>query len=120
MRFRVEVAETPEQRSRGLMYRESLSSNSGMIFLFETPAPVSFWMKNTYIPLDIIFVNESGEVQHIHENSKPGSLTSIRGGDDILAVLEIKGGTSKKLGLDLGSELRHPGLPQSKASWACD
>ena len=119
-RFRVEVADTPEQRSRGLMFRESLPSQSGMLFLFEQPAPVSFWMKNTYIPLDIIFISESGEVQHIHAYAKPGSLAPIRGGEDVLAVLEINGGMAARMGLKIGSEVRHPGLPQSKAFWPCD
>ncbi|MCY4461396.1 MAG: DUF192 domain-containing protein [Albidovulum sp.] len=118
-RFRVEVADTPEQRSRGLMYRDSLPSQSGMLLLFEKPGPVSIWMKNTFIPLDIVFVSESGEIRHVHPNAKPGSLASIRGGDDIVAVLEINGGVAEQLGLGAGSEMRHPGLPQSKALWVC-
>lgn len=119
-RFRVEVADSEDERRRGLMFRERLPTQSGMLFLYERPGPASFWMKNTLIPLDIIFLGESGAVKFIHSNARPGSLAPITGGDGILAVLEINGGMADQLGLGIGSQLRHPKMPQSKAIWPCD
>ena len=119
-RFFVEVADSSAERARGLMHRESLPSGAGMLFIYGWPRHVAFWMRNTLIPLDMIFLGRDGRIRHIHENAIPLDETPIPGGDDILAVLEINGGLSRQLGLDVGDELQHPGLPQKFAAWPCE
>ncbi len=120
-RFTVEVADDEEERAIGLMNRPELPRSSGMLFIYDHPQRVGFWMENTLIPLDMVFMSEDGVVRHIHENAKPLDRTIIMGGsDDILAILEINGGMAGALGIDVGSELRHPLLDQSKAAWPCE
>ncbi|MFT5868151.1 MAG: uncharacterized membrane protein (UPF0127 family) [Paracoccaceae bacterium] len=119
-RFNVEIADTAAERSLGLMNRENMASAAGMLFLYENPQTVNFWMQNTLIALDMIFVDEAGVVRRIHENAIPLDRTAIPGGPDILAVLEINGGMSALLGIDVGTTLRHPGLPQGLAAWPCE
>lgn len=118
-RFSVEVVDTPQERSVGLMHRESLPTSAGMLFVYDKPQRVAFWMRNTLIPLDMIFLDASGVVQHIHENAVPLDETSIPGGDNIQFVLEINGGLAGRLGIDVGSELRHPAIGDD-AAWGCD
>ena len=118
-RFAVDVADTPAERSQGLMFVESMPTMSGMLFVYEREQRVSFWMKNTLIPLDMIFADGAGVVQRVHENAVPGDVTSIPGGDDIQFVLEINGGMARRLGIDAGTEMRHPAIPDETASWAC-
>jgi uncharacterized membrane protein (UPF0127 family) len=118
-RFSVELADTAEERARGLMFRDSMPSSSGMLFLYPAPQPASFWMKNTLIPLDMIFAERTGVVTHVHPMAVPGDLTAIDGGPDVLAVLEINGGLAARLGIVPGSVLRHPALDQSSAAWPC-
>ena len=119
VRFDVELALTPAEQSRGLMFRESLPRFAGMLFVYDRPRPLTFWMRNTLIPLDIIFLDESGRVLRVHENAVPGDETTIPSGGDARAVLEINGGLARQLGLEPGVELRHPALPQASAGWAC-
>ncbi len=120
MRFAVEIADDPAERAQGLMFRESMPSTAGMLFVYQTPEPLSFWMRNTLIPLDLLFLDETGTVVHIHENAVPLDETAISGGDaPLLAVLEINGGMSRQLGITVGTQLRHPNLPQNAAAWAC-
>ncbi|MEM9010732.1 MAG: DUF192 domain-containing protein [Pseudomonadota bacterium] len=119
-RFSVEVADDPAERARGLMGRESIGRFHGMLFVYDRPQPVAFWMRNTLIPLDMIFLDETGTVQRIHENAVPLDETSIPGGDDILVVLEINGGMSDTLGLAPGMEMRHPAFDPAIAAWPCD
>ena len=118
-RFAVDVADTPELRSRGLMFVKNMPTMSGMLFVYEREQTVSFWMKNTLIPLDMIFADGAGVVQRIHENAVPGDLTSIPGGRDIQFVLEINGGMVERLGIDEGTEMRHPSIATDAAVWAC-
>ena len=118
-RFSVEVADDARERGVGLMNREEMATGAGMLFVYDRPQPVSFWMRNTLIPLDMIFMNESGRVTRIHENAVPLDETSIPGGDDVQFVLEINGGLSKRLGIEVGSELRHPAIGDS-AAWPCE
>jgi uncharacterized membrane protein (UPF0127 family) len=120
LRFRVEVADDPAERSRGLMYREQLPRFGGMLFVYDAPEPVAFWMKNTLIPLDMLFFDASGRLAAVHENAVPGDLTPIPGGDAIQYVLEINGGAARRLGIVPGAELRHPALDQAQAAWPCD
>jgi hypothetical protein len=119
LRFTVEVADDAAERARGLMFRESLPRFGGMLFVYEEPQPVSFWMKNTLIPLDMLFFDATGRLVHVHENAVPGDLTAIPGGDAIRFVLEINGGTASALGLAPGAELRHPAVDDDLAAWAC-
>ncbi len=118
-RFAVAVADDPDERAQGLMGVEEMPAMSGMIFLYDRPQPASFWMRNTLIPLDMIFLDRSGTVTRIHENAEPLDETPIPGGDAVLAVLELNGGMAGRLGIAPGSELRHPGLPQEHAAWPC-
>lgn len=118
-RFRVEIADSPEERARGLMYRESMSSGAGMLFIFDRPREVGFWMKNTLIPLDMLFVEPDGRVAKVHENAIPHDETLIPGGANIAYVLEINGGLARRLGISEGAELRHPAMDQGRALWPC-
>lgn len=117
--FQVELADTVSARSRGLMFREGLGSSEGMLFLYPKVGKPAFWMKNTLIPLDMIFLTPEGVVQHVHENAIPHDLTPITGGDGVIAVLEIKGGMARLLGLTAGSESRHPAFDPEIAAWPC-
>ena len=119
LRFAVEVMDTESGRAQGLMNRESLPKFSGMLFVYPEPGPVAFWMKNTLIPLDMLFFDETGTLVNIHENARPLDETPIPGGNDILYVLEINGGLATQLGIDIGAELRHPALDQDNAAWSC-
>jgi uncharacterized protein len=118
-RFTVELADTPETRSRGLMFRESMPRSAGMLFIYDAPQRATFWMRNTLIPLDMIFVDPTGTVRHVHHEAIPGDETTIDGGPGILTVLEINGGLARALGIDAGSQLRHPALDQDSAVWPC-
>lgn len=105
--FTVILAVTQQQQTQGLMHVTDLAEDAGMLFVFNKEAERSFWMKNTYIPLDIIFVRKDGAIHHIHENAKPGDLTSIRSQGPVAAVLEINAGLSQKLGFSKGDEVKH-------------
>ncbi|MSU90947.1 DUF192 domain-containing protein [Rhodobacteraceae bacterium 2CG4] len=118
-RFAVEVADDAEERAQGLMNRPEMPRFAGMLFVYEAPGPVAFWMKNTMIPLDMLFADETGTVRRIHRNAEPYSTDSIPGGDDIRFVLEINGGMSDLLGLTEGAQLRHPAIPDETAAWPC-
>ncbi|WP_423836975.1 DUF192 domain-containing protein [Sulfitobacter dubius] len=118
-RFSIEVADDTAERSQGLMHRRSMPLSSGMLFIYETPQPLSFWMRNTLIPLDLLFIDSQGVVQKIHHSAKPLDETPIPGGDNLLSVLEINGGLSKRLGITEGSEIRHPAFAQNDPAWPC-
>jgi uncharacterized protein len=117
--FSVEVVDDAGERAQGLMARSKMGASHGMLFVYPAPGQVSFWMKNTLIPLDMVFLDAAGSVRQIHENAVPLDLTPIAGGDDIQFVLEINGGLSKGLGIAVGSQLRHPMVDQSIAVWPC-
>ena len=119
-RFTVEIADTNETRAIGLMNRPSMPRSVGMLFIYEGPTQASFWMENTLIPLDMIFVDPTGRVSRVHHNAVPLDRTPIPGGDNILMVLEINGGLARAMGIGEGAELRHPRLDQTTAVWACD
>ncbi len=119
VRFDVEVAITPQERSRGLMFRESLPNRSGMLFVFDPPQPVAFWMKNTLIPLDMIFLDRTGKVTRVHEGAIPGNLTPIEGGDSVFAVLEINAGLSARYSIMPGTQMQHEIFSQGPAIWPC-
>lgn len=118
-RFTIELADTPETRSRGLMFRESMPQRAGMLFVYERPQSASFWMKNTLIPLDMLFFDKTGTLTHIHHLAVPGDLTPIPGGDAVYAVLEINGGLAKTYGITVGSVMQHKVFSSGPAAWAC-
>ncbi|MEM1004065.1 MAG: DUF192 domain-containing protein [Pseudomonadota bacterium] len=119
IRFDIELADTPQKRSRGLMFRDTMPSRSGMLFVYDRPQPVAFWMKNTLIPLDMIFVDRTGTVTRVHKDAVPGDLTSIEGGDGVFAVLEINAGLSARYGIAPGTLMRHEVFSQGPAIWPC-
>jgi hypothetical protein len=119
VRFSVEIADDAGERAVGLMNRETMPKSSGMLFVYDHPQAVAFWMKNTLIPLDMIFAGPDGRVRRVHANAVPHDLTPIDGGDGIFAVLEINGGLSKALGITEGSVIRHPAFDQDQAIWSC-
>lgn len=103
--FDVTVAQTPQEQSQGLMFVESMSENQGMVFDYSEPQLLKFWMKNTLIPLDIIFFNSDGEVAYIEHSAKPHDLTP-RGPDvPTCLVLEINGGLAKQMGIEVGTKI---------------
>jgi uncharacterized membrane protein (UPF0127 family) len=106
--FQVEIAKDDATRERGLMDRRYMAANRGMLFEFAQDAPVSFWMKNTYIPLDMIFIAPSGVVTRVAANAEPLSERVIPSGDPCVAVLELNGGTAAAIGLKVGDKVRHP------------
>ena len=119
MKFVVEIADDPAERSQGLMFREEMPRGAGMLFVYDRPQRASFWMKNTLIPLDLLFVNRRGKITHIHADAIPGDLTPIEGGRRVLAVLEINGGLAEDYGITVGSEMRHPVFEDGPALWPC-
>jgi uncharacterized protein len=119
-RFRIEVVDTDAERARGLMFQENLPKFGGMLFVYEDPQPVSFWMKNTLIPLDMLFFDQSGRLVNLGENAVPGDPTPIPGEGQVQYVLEINGGLAAELGISPGAELKHPAIDPSSAAWACE
>jgi uncharacterized protein len=103
--FQVEMAVTPEEKERGLMFRRELPDGRGMLFDFQADQPVAFWMKNTYIPLDMLFIRGDGRILRIAENTEPLSERNIPSGGPVRAVLEVIGGTAKKLGIAPGDRV---------------
>ena len=104
----VEMAVTPEQLSQGLMFRKSLPAETGMLFDFGRPREVSMWMKNTLIPLDMLFMDRAGRVIHVEEYTIPGNLQPLGPSDPVLGVLEVPAGTVRRLGLKAGDRVVHP------------
>jgi uncharacterized membrane protein (UPF0127 family) len=107
-RFDVEIADDASERARGLMFRQTLADNAGMLFLYPKPQEVEFWMKNTPLSLDIVFVQQDGTIARIAERTTPFSEDMIPSGALVTAVLEVKGGLMRQLGIGVGAKLRHP------------
>ncbi len=106
--FRVELALTEEARRQGLMHRTELAQDQGMLFDFETPQPVSMWMKNTPLSLDMLFIAQSGRILRIERDTTPFSLRSISSVRPVRGVLEILGGTTDRLNIRVGDQVVHP------------
>jgi len=106
-RLDVEIANSDATRARGLMFRRSLGPGQGMLFLYDGEQPISMWMRNTYISLDMIFIRADGRIQSIARNTEPFSENVIRSGGVVSAVLEIAAGEAKRYGLKVGDEVRH-------------
>ena len=106
--FMVEIAVTPQDREAGLMHRRALAADAGMLFDFSKSGNVSMWMKDTLIPLDMLFIRADGSIANIAERTVPGSLTPIDSHGPVLGVLELNGGTSARLGIKPGDQILHP------------
>lgn len=105
--FEVELAVTPQERARGLMFRESLADDRGMLFDFGAPKAVTMWMRNTYIPLDIVFIRADGSISRIARNTEPMSDRIIASGEPVSAVLELRGGLTSERGIAAGDQVIH-------------
>ena len=118
-RFTVSVADDAAERAQGLMNVPKLASGAGMLFIYDEPQRAGFWMKNTLIPLDMIFADAKGRVTRVHENAKPLDTTLIDGGPDVSFTLEINGGLARRMGIREGAVMRHPAMDQANAAWSC-
>ena len=106
--FTVELAVTPEQRAQGLMYRRGMAADAGMLFDYSRRAGrAAMWMKNTYIPLDMLFIKADGEIESIAERTVPHSLESVSSKGPVRGVLELNGGTAARLGIEPGDTVEH-------------
>ena len=106
--FTVEIADDPEEITTGLMNRESMDPDAGMLFDFGQPREAAMWMKNTLIPLDMLFMDPQGKVIAIARETVPGSLRTITPGVPVKSVLELNGGRAEELGIEPGDEVIHP------------
>jgi uncharacterized protein len=107
-RFTVEVAATPAQMQQGLMFRRTMASDAGMLFDYKTPTAATMWMRNTLIPLDMLFVDAQGRIVNIRERAVPQSLDVIAAAGPVRAVIELNGGTAARLGIAPGDQVQHP------------
>ena len=103
-----EITETPEEKSLGLMFRTSLPDDAGMLFFYDTPQEITMWMRNTYIPLDMVFIRPDGVVHRIEAWTQPFSESIISSGANVSACLELAGGAAERLGLKPGDRVEHP------------
>jgi hypothetical protein len=108
--YTVEIADTDRERATGLMFRGSLPEKSGMIFLYDPPQRVGMWMRNTYIPLDMVFITAEGTVRRVEADTEPFSTDLIRSGGEVAAVLELNAGQAAKIGVKPGDRVIFPGL----------
>lgn len=107
-RFTIELAATPAERAQGLMFRESMPADHGMLFDFQTEQRVAFWMKNTPLPLDMLFIKADGTITQIAADTTPHSEVAIPSKVPVRAVLELNAGTAERLGIGVGAKVRHP------------
>lgn len=107
-RFTVELAVTPEEQQKGLMFREELEDGRGMLFFYPQCDTARFWMKNTYISLDMIFIEADGRIARIEEMTEPETLAIYQSGVPVNGVLEVNGGLTQRLGIGEGDYVRHP------------
>ena len=106
--FQVEVMRDEAERAQGLMFRRSLAADRGMLFDFERVEPVSMWMKNTYISLDMLFIRPDGTIARIAADTEPLSTRTISSGEPVVGVLEVAAGTAARLGIKAGDRVEHP------------
>lgn len=107
VKFNVEIADTPEEHAKGLMFRENMPPYEGMLFIFDSPQVLNMWMKNTYIPLDILFIDESGVIKTVAKNTTPNSLTTISSGTSVIAALELNATTADKNHINVDDIVMH-------------
>ncbi|NDV00967.1 DUF192 domain-containing protein [Pseudoroseicyclus tamaricis] len=117
--FRAEIADEPAERSQGLMNVPQMGTMEGMLFVYPEPTHATFWMRNTLIPLDMLFFDETGTLTALHENAVPMDETTIDGGQGVQYVLEINGGMARRLGIEEGDLMAHPALGED-AALACE
>ncbi|EDP66243.1 hypothetical protein BAL199_24889 [alpha proteobacterium BAL199] len=108
--FQVEVADTDQERGQGLMYRQEMAPDHGMLFVFDRPSRITMWMKNTPLPLDMLFIGVDGRIVDIHQRTVPFSLDTIASGRRALYVLEVNGGTADRLKLGVGDRVSGAGV----------
>ena len=108
--FTIELATTPAERELGLMYRRALPGDTGMLFLYDHPQPLTMWMRNTFIPLDMVFIGANGKVHRIESRTEPFSTQIISSEGAVQGVLELNAGTAATIGLKAGDEVVYPGL----------
>ena len=118
--FSIEIADSAAERAQGLMARPHLASSAGMLFVYPSPREVSFWMHDTLIPLDILYIDATGRVVRIARNATPLDETPIPSGAPVQYVLEINGGLAALLGLGPGSTLAHPAIDPARAAFPCN
>lgn len=106
--FQIWIADSPARREQGLMFVKQLPESTGMLFVFDRPQRIQMWMKNTLIPLDMVFINADGRIDNIAVNAKPLSLKIIDSRNQVLGVLELAGGSTAKLGIHAGDIVQHP------------
>ncbi len=111
--FALEVVSKPVDVQMGLMFREKMGNDQGMLFEMGEPQQTSFWMKNTLIPLDMLFVSEDGTIINIHQNAEPHSLTPIPSNGEVTGVIELNGGRAKALNIRIGDRILHPYFKQT-------
>ncbi len=105
--FNIEIMDTDETRAKGMMFRQEIAPDFGMLFDFHTEKQVAFWMQNTFIPLDIIFIAADGEIKNIHVNARPHDISSIPSDGKVRFVLEVAGGRTLELGIAKGDKFEH-------------
>ena len=104
----IELTESPQEKATGLMFRTSLSDNAGMLFYYDTPQEITMWMRNTYIPLDMVFIRADGRVHRIEPWTVPLSEEIVASRGDVTACLELAGGAAERLGLKIGDRIEYP------------
>jgi hypothetical protein len=117
--FSIEIADDPDEQARGLMFRPALPADAGMLFVYDRRRPANFWMRNTMIPLDMIFIDDTGRVESIAERTDPYSEQVSSSKGDVRAVLEINGGLSRALGIGPGDQVIHPAFETAPDEVRC-
>ncbi len=118
--FSIEIADTSRKQAKGLMFRRHLERDAGMLFVYKTPRHAVFWMKNTLISLDMIFIDEQGRIKTLAANARPLDESQIDGGQGVKLILEVNGGLIAETGIAVGDQIRHPMINQTTAIWPCD
>jgi uncharacterized protein len=117
--FSIEIADDPQEQARGLMFRPALPTDAGMLFIFDPPRPTSFWMRNTMIPLDMIFIDDTGKVDSVAERSDTYSEQVSSSKGEVRAVLEINGGLSRLMGIGPGTQVIHQAFENAPEEARC-
>jgi len=117
--FSIEIADDPAEQARGLMFRPVLPEKAGMLFVFDPPRPANFWMRNTMIPLDMIFIDDTGRIESIAERNDTYSERASSSEGPVRAVLEINGGLSRRLGIGPGAQVRHAAFREAPEHLRC-